>query len=46
MVSRQITRVDVDAVLREHAVNPLSVLVTPDPAGEVGWTPVDAYFVT
>jgi len=46
LVSRPIAKADVEAVLAEHASDPTNVLVTPDPNGEVGWTPVDAYFVT
>jgi hypothetical protein len=46
LVSRPIGKTDVEAVLAEHAVEPLDVLVTPDPNGLVGWTPIDAYFIT
>jgi hypothetical protein len=45
-VTRPVARADVDALLEEHATNPTEVLVTPDPNGELGWTPVDDYFVT
>lgn len=46
LTTRPIAKVDVDAVLAEHASEPTSVLVTPDPNGLVGWTPVDDYFIT
>jgi hypothetical protein len=46
LVTRPIAKADVDAVLEEHATEPLSVLVTPDPNGLVGWTPVDSFFIT
>lgn len=43
-ISRAISRADVDAVLASKARNPVTVLVTPDPGAELGWTAVDAYF--
>jgi hypothetical protein len=45
LISRAITRVDVDAVLKQYATEPLDVLVTADPAGLVGWTTLDDYFL-
>lgn len=36
-------RNDVDAVLRDQAVNPAVVFVTPDPQGVVGWTEIENY---
>lgn len=42
-LERPISRADVDDVLRNNASNPVSVMVTPDPAGVVGWTLVDDY---
>ena len=45
-VSRKVARVDVDAVLEQYANQPITVLVTRDPAAKVGWTPVDDFFVT
>lgn len=38
VLERAIERLDVDEVLRNSATNPVSVMVTPDPDGEVGWT--------
>lgn len=46
LISRPIAKVDVDAVLEKYATEPTNVLVTKDPAGLVGWTPVDQYFIT
>ena len=45
LLSRPIARVDVDAVLRAHARKPVNVLVTPDPAGALGWSKLDDYFL-
>lgn len=44
LVTRPIARVDVDDILKRYASEPLSVLVTRDPAGIVGWTAVDDFF--
>lgn len=44
LLTRPICRADVDAVLAKYASEPLSVLVTRDPAGIVGWTAVDDFF--
>jgi len=46
LISRPIARVDVDQVLEKYASEPLTVLVTKDPAGLMGWTPIDAFFIT
>jgi hypothetical protein len=46
LITRRVARADVDAVLDQYANDPVTVLVTPDPAGRVGWTPVDDFFVT
>lgn len=46
LVTRPISKADVDAVLANKASEPFSVLVTKDPAGLVGWTPLDDFFVT
>jgi hypothetical protein len=43
-ISRPIARSDVDLVLARHARQPVTVLVTKDPAAQIGWTPVDEYF--
>lgn len=45
LFSRDINRADVTAVLSQKARNPVTVLVTPDPAAILGWTSVDTYFV-
>jgi hypothetical protein len=42
-LERAIARSDVDDVLRTSAVNPVSVMVTPDRNGVVGWTLIDDY---
>lgn len=42
-LERPISRADVDEVLRTQAVNPASVMVTPDTAGVVGWTLLEDY---
>ncbi len=44
LISRAIARADVDAVLKAKAKKPTSVLVTRDPAGQVGWTALDEFF--
>lgn len=44
LVTRPICRADVDAVLKQYASEPLSALVTRDPAGLVGWTSLDDFF--
>lgn len=43
-LDRPIARVDVEAMLKENATNPATVLVTQDPAGQVGWTELNVYF--
>lgn len=43
-LDRPIARVDVEAMLKENATSPATVLVTQDPAGQVGWTELDVYF--
>ncbi len=42
-MERPITREDVESVFANSATNPIEAMVTPDPAGNVGWTLVDAY---
>jgi hypothetical protein len=44
LVSRPIARADVEAVLSAKARTPVSVLVTRDPAGLLGWTDIDTFF--
>lgn len=44
LMTRPISRVDVDAVIAARAKKPLDVMVTIDPGKRVGWTPVDDYF--
>lgn len=44
LISRPITRADVDAVLEKKATNPVTVVVTSDPAALLGWTPLEAWF--
>lgn len=46
LITRPIAKADVNAVVQRQARKPTNVLVTPDPGGLVGWTPVDAFFVT
>ena len=45
-LTRPIAKADVNQVLTLKARKPVNVLVTPDPAGLVGWTELAAYFVT
>lgn len=46
LVTRPIAKADVMKVLEVKARKPLSVLVTKDPAAQVGWTELDTFFVT
>lgn len=46
LVTRPIAKVDVEKLLEQRARKPMSVLVTPDPAGIVGWTELNTYFIT
>jgi hypothetical protein len=41
---RAIAKYDVNALLYREAKRPITVLVSPDPAGELGWVPIEAYF--
>lgn len=45
LTTRPIARADVDQVLTQHARTPVNIMVTPDPAGIVGWTQLADYFV-
>lgn len=44
LFSRQIARVDADAVLAARARSPVDVMCTFDPGMRVGWTPIDDFF--
>lgn len=46
LVTRPISRADVDTLLTAKAATPMSVLVTRDPNGIVGWTALDDFFPT
>ena len=41
---RPISRADVEQVLSTKAKKPVTILVTTDPGGELGWTPIADYF--
>jgi hypothetical protein len=45
LVTRPVARVDVDKLLASRAKNPASILCTRDPAGVLGLTPIDQFFV-
>ena len=45
LISRPITRSDVDALLTSYATNPTNVLVTRDPGATVGWTELNVFFI-
>jgi hypothetical protein len=44
-ISRPIAKTDVQEVVKKKARNPITILVTPDPGAQVGWTPLDQYFL-
>jgi hypothetical protein len=44
-LSRPVGSADVDQVLKLKARKPVTVLVTPDPAGVLGWTKREDFFV-
>lgn len=46
LLTRPIAKADVTAVLSKKAVQPMNVMVTPDPAAIVGWTLIDDFFQT
>ena len=46
LVTRPVAKADVTALLDKEANQPAEVLVTPDPNGLVGWTPIDDFFIT
>ena len=43
--SRPVSLADVNTLLSKKARKPVTVLVTPDPAAALGWTPLESYFV-
>jgi len=43
--TRAIAEADVDLLIQQRAKNPLSVMVTTDPAGIAGWTLKEDYFL-
>lgn len=45
LISRPITQADVLAVVAQRTPNAVNILVTRDPAGLLGWTPVADFFV-
>lgn len=44
LITRPISRADVDELLAARAENPTSVMVTNDPGQRLGWTLVNDYF--
>lgn len=46
LISRPIARLDVEAVLKQKARKPVTVLVTKDPGATVGWSTLDQFFIT
>lgn len=46
LITRPIARVDVDQVVAQFARQPETILVTRDPAGIIGYTPIDDFFIT
>jgi hypothetical protein len=45
LVTRPVARVDVDALLAAYARKPLSILCSRDPAGILGYIPIDSFFL-
>jgi hypothetical protein len=45
LVTRLVSRADVDQVLATRASKPTNVLCTRDPAAVLGWTPIDNFFL-
>lgn len=43
-LDRPIARADVDSILEQQASNPVTVMVTPDRNGVVGWSLLEDYF--
>ncbi len=46
LVTRRVSRADVEDVLEHHARKPVDVLVTKDPGATLGWTSLDQFFLT
>lgn len=44
MTSRPIAKTDVQTLLSNKAINPMTVLVTKDPGATVGWMSIDTFF--
>lgn len=45
LTTRRVARADIDKVLEAHAKTPISVMCTRDPAGILGLTPIDDFFI-
>lgn len=45
LLTRPVSKLDVEAVLRQKARKAVTVLVSPDPGGVLGWTPLEDFFV-
>ncbi len=45
LITRPVARADVEALLSAQARSPMNVLCTKDPAGVLGYTPIDTFFV-
>jgi hypothetical protein len=43
-ITRPIAKTDVLSMVKERTPNALNILVTPDPAGLVGWCKIDDFF--
>jgi hypothetical protein len=44
-ITRPIAKTDVLGIVSQKTPNAQNIMVTPDPAALLGWTPIDAYFV-
>jgi hypothetical protein len=44
-ISRPIAKTDVQGIVAQKTPNAVNIMVTPDPAALLGWTPIDTYFV-
>lgn len=44
LITRAVARVDIDQVLQQYARKPENVLCTRDPAGILGYEPIDDFF--
>lgn len=45
LITRPVARVDVDQVVAQYARQPENILCTRDPAGIIGYTPIDDFFI-